>query len=239
MRRKLKKITEAHITHISFVPKGANGQDFLIVKTARKAPDLVCESPILKLDEEKRLVTGVVYVPDTVDSQGEFMEADAVEKAAHEFMISSAQMDERHSFMANKKVRVVESCVTKSDSEIDGRAIRKGTWIITARVEDDRLWNAVKNGEYRGFSMGGTGTREEVEEEEYEVTREELREELRAALAEVMEPMTDRLQQLTETVETMMTQRLERLEKSRGVSRLAYDEPVEKQNSREFGSVEI
>lgn len=173
MKRKLRKITKANITHISFVPKGANGQDFLIVKAADGAPDLVHESPILKVDEDKHLVTGVVYAPDVVDSQGEYMEAPAIEKAAHDFMASSRKMDERHNFVSNDSVSVVESYVAKADTEVDGQPIKKGTWLITAKVNDDNLWAAVKKGEYRGFSMGGTGTREEVEVEETAVKKDE------------------------------------------------------------------
>lgn len=164
---KKRKITKAHITHISFVPKGANGQDFLIVKAADEAapPNLLHEAPILKLDADKRLVTGVVYAPDVVDSQGEFMEADAIEKAAHEFMADHRNMDEKHSFETNADVSVVESYVAKADTEIAGQTIAKGTWLITAKVNDNALWSAVQKGEYRGFSMGGSGQREEIEDE--------------------------------------------------------------------------
>lgn len=171
MGKKLKEITKANITHISFVPKGANGQDFLIVKSDG-VPDLVYESPIIKVDQDKHLVTGVVYAPDVVDSQGEFMKADAIEKAAHDFMQSSRQIDERHNFVTNESVSVVESYVAKADTEVDGQVVKKGTWLITTKVEDDKLWEAVKKGDYKGFSMGGTGTRKEVEVED-KVEKEE------------------------------------------------------------------
>lgn len=161
-KTKLKKITKANITHVSFVPKGANGQDFLIVKEEGITPNLQVESPIIKTDDDKRLVTGVVYAPGVVDSQGEFMEAEAIEEAAHEFLAKHRNTDVRHNFIANEGVEIVESAVAKADYELDGVPIKKGTWTITAKVGDDKLWQGIKKGEYNGFSMGGTGIREEV-----------------------------------------------------------------------------
>ncbi|MGQ7174092.1 XkdF-like putative serine protease domain-containing protein, partial [Escherichia sp. R-CC3] len=38
-------------------------------------------------DEEKRLVYGIVYEPDTLDAHGDFTDAETIEKAAHEFML--------------------------------------------------------------------------------------------------------------------------------------------------------
>ena len=164
MSKKLKKITKANITHVSFVPKGANGTDFLIVKDESTTPDMQFESPIIKVDEEQRLVTGVVYAPNIVDSQGEFMEPDAIEKAAHEFMANYRNTDVKHNFITNKDVDVVESYVAKADFELDGSKITKGTWIITTKVEDDKLWEGIKKGDYKGYSMGGSGIREEIED---------------------------------------------------------------------------
>ena len=172
-KTKLKKITKANITHVSFVPKGANGQDFLIVKEDGVTPDLQVESPIIKMDDDKRLVTGVVYAPGVVDTQGEFMEAEAIEEAAHEFLAKHRNTDVRHSFVTNEGVEIVESAVAKADYELDGVPIKKGTWTITTKVKDDKLWEGIKKGEYNGFSMGGSGIREEVIVEDGDVIKAE------------------------------------------------------------------
>lgn len=171
-KTKLKKITKANITHVSFVPRGANGQDFLIVKEEGITPNLQVESPIIKADDDKHLVTGVVYAPGVVDTQGEFMEADAIEEAAHEFLAKHRNTDVRHNFITNKGVEIVESAVAKADYELDGVPIKAGTWTITAKVGDDKLWQGIKKGEYNGFSMGGTGIREEVIVDNESVTKE-------------------------------------------------------------------
>lgn len=172
-KKKLRKITKANITHVSFVPKGANGADFLIVKADGEAPNWQFEAPILKLDEDKRLVTGIVYAPSVVDSQGEFMEADAIEKAAHDFMINHRHTDLKHNFVENDGVSVVESFVAKSDFLLDDAPIVKGTWLLTTKVSDDKLWSGIKKGEYKGYSMGGTGVREEVEVDDDAISKNE------------------------------------------------------------------
>ncbi|MGL5428854.1 MAG: phage major capsid protein, partial [Cetobacterium sp.] len=57
---------------------------------------------------------------------------------------------------------------------------KKGTWVATAKVNDDAVWAAIKKGEITGFSMGGTATKIEKQEEQMTV------EEIKKALAEVI-----------------------------------------------------
>lgn len=45
----------------------------------------------------------------------------------------------------------------KSDMEIEGQQIKKGTWLMTMEVADDDVWGKIEKGEITGFSMGGTG----------------------------------------------------------------------------------
>jgi len=115
---------------------------------------------ILKADEEQRLVYGVVLEPDTVDSQGDTISADEIEKAAHRFLVKSRVVGDRHSKKA--KAEVVESYIAPIDFEWGGQKVKKGSWVLGVHISDDRLWNAVKKGEYQSFSVGGFGVREEV-----------------------------------------------------------------------------
>ena len=43
-------------------------------------------APISKSDEDKRIVTGVVLEPETIDAQGDTIPAQVIEKAAHQFL---------------------------------------------------------------------------------------------------------------------------------------------------------
>lgn len=78
------ELKNANISYISLVTKGANGRQFAIMKSATtKQPNISKQVPILKTEEEKQLVTGVVYEPDVEDSHGDTMTAEEIEKAAY------------------------------------------------------------------------------------------------------------------------------------------------------------
>ncbi len=59
------ELKNANISYVSLVTKGANGRQFAIMKSeSAKQPNISKQVPILKTEEEKQLVTGVVYEPD-------------------------------------------------------------------------------------------------------------------------------------------------------------------------------
>lgn len=159
--KRCNQITKATISFISFVKQGANGKEFLIVKSKKdkgKDNSLELNVPIVQRNDEKRLVTGIVYVPNKLDSQNEFMSEADIERVAHEFMEEFRNIDREHSYIG-ENITVVESYVAKSDFYIGDEKIIKGTWLITTKVHDDEIWQAIKNKELSGFSMGGFGQR--------------------------------------------------------------------------------
>lgn len=121
----------------------------------------------LKTDNEKRVITGVVYEPNVPDSQGDFMEADTIEKIAYDFMENHQNIDIEHDFKANENIKIVESYITKSSGVIGNRIVKQGAWVMTVKVNDDEIWKNIKNGKLNAFSMGGTGTRQEIIEKKH------------------------------------------------------------------------
>ena len=117
--------------------------------------------PILKADEDKRIVYGIVLEPHTVDLQGDVLGVDTIEEAAHKYLTASRTVGDSHSHKADAEV--VESYLAPADYELGGQSISKGTWIMGVRILDDAMWQLVKDGEYTGFSIGGTGTRHAIE----------------------------------------------------------------------------
>ena len=107
-------------------------------------------TPVLKVDAEKRLVYGEVYPPGLPDTDGDFMTAEEIEKMAHGFMrrFSQGNVDSQHDRRENGSV-VVESFIAR---EGDPTFI-PGSWVVGVFVEDDRVWEGVKKGEFNGFSM--------------------------------------------------------------------------------------
>ena len=97
------------------------------------------------------------------DTDGNYMTEAEITKAAHWFMKNAGDADIQHCFEKAEGVEVVESYVAKSDMEIEGQPIKKGTWLMTMEVSDDGVWDKIEKGEITGFSMGGKGSYSEVD----------------------------------------------------------------------------
>jgi hypothetical protein len=56
-------------------------------------------------------------------------------------------------------VSIIESWIVedeiKDKQQVFGMQYPKGTWMITMKVEDDSVWQKVKEGKLRGFSVQG------------------------------------------------------------------------------------
>jgi hypothetical protein len=161
------EIKNAQISFVSLVDKAANKKKFAIIKSQENTT-FEKNVPILKVDEEKRIVTGIVYEPDILDAHGEFMTTDEIEKSAHQFLKDFRNIDKQHDFVASE-TEVVESWITKEDGSLGDQEVKKGTWLLSVHVPDDDTWGEIKKGELTGFSMGGVGERvEHIEKSEAE-----------------------------------------------------------------------
>jgi uracil-DNA glycosylase family 4 len=113
---------------------------------------------ILKADEEKRLVFGVISEPDTVDLQGDVLSREEIARMARNFVEYVREFRDRHT---NKKVKVeiVRSEIAEKDQMMYGQRVLAGSWLLCVRVLDDEVWGKIKAGIYRAFSIGGRGVR--------------------------------------------------------------------------------
>lgn len=106
----------------------------------------------------QRLVWSVVYEPDTVDAHGDFMDAETIEKAAHNALREGIYVNSEHRGEP-LPATVVESYIAPCDFTLSGAAgdtlVRKGTWVMGMHVTDDAAWKGVLDGTYRGFSLEG------------------------------------------------------------------------------------
>ncbi|MFD5020233.1 XkdF-like putative serine protease domain-containing protein [Paenibacillus sp. NPDC058367] len=159
------KLKDAKITHISLVDKGANGVPFAIIKDAGKN-SIQKQVQIAKIDDDKRIVKGVVYQPDVADAHDDQMDEVEIEKAAHLFMEKqhTYNIDKQHDLEVDKGF-VIESYIAPCDMTLGEQQISKGSWVAAVKVTDDDTWEDIKKGEITGFSMWGVGKREEIEEE--------------------------------------------------------------------------
>lgn len=160
---KKRKLKNLQVSHVSYVENGANQRKFFL-KKSEEQPNFDKPVKVIKSDdEEKRLVYGIVYEPDVIDAHGDFTDSETIEKAAHEFMLKYRQIDKNHDFVAGVG-EVVESYIAPADMELNGEPVKKGTWILTTKA-DEETWEAVKKGEFQGYSLAGVAETEVIEEE--------------------------------------------------------------------------
>nr|MDH3077591.1 XkdF-like putative serine protease domain-containing protein [Bacillus velezensis] len=158
-----RELINAKITHVSYVDKVANQKQFFFMKS-EKQPDFQKEVKVLaKEADERKLVYGIVYEPDTVDAHGDFMTADEIEKAAHGFLKDAREIDKQHDFQGGVG-EVVESYVAPADFEMNGETIKKGSWVLVTKASEE-VWEQIKKGEITGYSMAGTAETIEKQEE--------------------------------------------------------------------------
>lgn len=140
------------------------------LKAAEKAEEtetdrVTVTAPVCKVDAEERLVYGVVLEPNVVDTQNEWERPETIKRTAHLFLAKYNQETELGHQHATFDIRaeVVESYIAPQDLDFDGEltgdnVIRKGSWVLVVHITDDDLWQAVKDGDITGFSIGGVAT---------------------------------------------------------------------------------
>lgn len=108
------------------------------------------------IKSEERIVVGVVLEPETVDSQGDIYSEQEVELAADRFMEHYRTFKLMHEGKPiNDKVTPLQSYTVPADFEINGDKVKKGTWLLKLRVNDETIWQQIKSGKLTGFSIGG------------------------------------------------------------------------------------
>ena len=117
--------------------------------------------PICKVEDEQRNVTGIVLEPNEVDAHNDFERPETIRQAAHSFLArfnKDTQLGLMHKVFGAIGVELVESFIAPVDFDLNGRAIKKGTWIMTVHVVSDSVWKDIKDGKITGFSIGGVAT---------------------------------------------------------------------------------
>jgi len=113
--------------------------------------------PLIKAVEERQEVTGVVLQPGVVDGQGDVISEEVILKAAQNFLAQynkSTQLGEQHKVF-KEQFDLLQSYVAPTDMAINGKAIKKGTWMVVVKVKNSKDWQKVKSGKITGFSIGG------------------------------------------------------------------------------------
>lgn len=129
-----------------------------LIKKQEENVEKTHEIPITKIDQQKRIVTGIVLEPETIDAHGDIISEEVIEEAAHKFLAAynrGTEMGYMHRIFGKIGVDLVESWLAKEDSVLGGQTIKKGTWLISVKVLDDKVWSNILLGKLNGFSIGG------------------------------------------------------------------------------------
>ena len=132
----------------------------------------------LSLNEEKRELLGVALIPDMPiyrrDEQGEYyvtFSAEAIRKAAIDFYrkLNVNNADVEHNHNIENGLTYFQSMILDKENGICPTAFKDlpdGTWLVGCKVDNDEVWNAVKSGEVKGFSIDGYFHAEPEKQEE-------------------------------------------------------------------------
>ena len=111
----------------------------------------------VKVEEEQRLVTGIVIEPEVEDTYGDVISIEEIEKAMIRFMEGNPQIRVEHDPDYNPKVAIIENWIEREGRMIGEQFIKIGTWLMTTKVFDDDVWDMIKTGKLNGYSFRGPG----------------------------------------------------------------------------------
>jgi hypothetical protein len=109
--------------------------------------------PFVLKDNAKRIVTAPVLVPGEPDADGEVVNKDTIESVALEFMEKYQLVDVGHTF--NQTAVPVESWILRKAERFENMILPEGTWMMSAKINDDSTWEGILSGKFKGFSITG------------------------------------------------------------------------------------
>lgn len=118
----------------------------------------------IKLEDEKRLLVGAALVPNkpiyrNVNGKEFYISFDeaTIEKLAQDFLANDYQHNITVEHQENvDDIVVVESWIKTSENDKSvGYGLNEpiGTWFIGMKVNNDEIWQRIKDGYYKGFSI--------------------------------------------------------------------------------------
>ena len=178
------KVINGQVQAISLVDYPAIEEDFIAL------------SKQLPIPTDKMELIGPVLIPDKLIYRRiegrEFyisFDAETIEQLANDYLANGFQ----YNFTLDHKtetqdVVVVQSWVTLEDGEYP-----KGTWMIKAKVNNEDLWQSIKSGEFKGFSIESVVELDKsINEFDFssQMSTEELFEKIKELFKEAFNPQT-------------------------------------------------
>lgn len=160
MRINPEETSDVEVSFIALVPNPAIEINFMTFGDQRMQ---------FKVDAEKRIISGPAMTPNVPiyrkDASGEynvFFSPDTIKQIAlkfskkgygknlnlfHDPNMPADGVAILNSFVSDKSIGIMPQAGFEETPD--------GTWFVTAKVESDDIWNRIKAGEFKGFSVEG------------------------------------------------------------------------------------
>jgi hypothetical protein len=155
---------ECGVDAIALVEMPAIEIDFLLFTSKQLNVTLA------KVDKEKKIVCGPAMIPDKMiyrynqETNEEFyvyFKKETIEKIAQKYLIEEKQsnVNLEHE-LPLQNISLVESWIVidpeKDKASALGYVVPEGTWMISMKINDDKIWNdMIKSEVVKGFSIEG------------------------------------------------------------------------------------
>lgn len=224
------KVINGQVQAISLVDYPAIEADF--VALSKQLP--------IQLSTDKMELIGPVLIPDKLIYRRlegrEFyisFDAETIEQLANDYLANGFQ----YNFTLDHKAEtndivVVQSWVTLEDGEYP-----KGTWMIKAKVNNEDLWQSIKSGEFKGFSIESVVELDKsINEFDFssQMSTEELFEKIKELFKEAFNPQTpEEVIEAAEVVEEVKEEVVE-LKEEEPTEEVKEEEPKEDERVKEL-----
>ena len=126
----------------------------------------------MSMDEEQRLITGPAAIPNkfivrapqhgvSKEPYYVFFSEDSIKKIAYKYL-KDKNVDKtniEHTPVNLKGVHIVESWLISNPSNDKsnefGKEYPQGTWMVTMKIDNDKVWSSIKERKIKGFSIEG------------------------------------------------------------------------------------
>lgn len=112
-----------------------------------------------KLNDDERIVVGVVMVPEVVDAHGDVTSAKEIAKVIKRFNRRYRKFNIQHKGR-DVSITMLKSYAAPANHVINGKDVVKGSWVLSSQIgqtgrRNKKLWADIKAGKITGYSIEG------------------------------------------------------------------------------------
>jgi len=139
------------LADVQFILRGHDGSDGGGEKTESESIQKI--DRIVKADDERQILYAIALEPNEVDTDGDFVSEEEIFQASSEYLSESRVIGLQHQEQADAELHGSLIIPEEWANKIDG--IKANTWVVAIKVHDSMIWEGLKEGEFKGVSIGG------------------------------------------------------------------------------------